>query len=348
MISLYLDNGYVDVAQIRATSPAFTMCTGARGIGKTYSWLKSYRITQPEPFVYMRRTQEQLDMCMQEQFNPFRKLDADYGIHTIPKKFGKRFIGFYNGVESGTEIQPEGEPVCYGMALSTIHNIRGFDASHIKTIIYDEFIPEPHERWMRNEFEALMNAYETINRNRELQGEPPVQLYCLSNSNTLANPYFIGLRMVRDVDNMIKAGIELKDFPSKRLRIIHLQRSPISEQKAQTALYQLTKGTRYSEMAIQNKYANESRSRSGSLPLRELMPLVQIGELVLYRHKSSRQLYGSTHVSGSPAVYGTSDADIARWRSAYGWTWELYMEDKIIWQDYLPEILYRNFMGETY
>ena len=101
-------------------------------------------------------------------------------------------------------------------------------------------------------------------------------------------------------------------------------------------------------MSLGNQFSAESRSRTGSWPLRELSPVVAIGELCFYQHKSRRELYGSTHISGAPQTFGTTDADIARFRAKYGWTWELYMEDRIVWQDYLPEILYRKFMGETY
>lgn len=348
-MNLYLDSGYLNVKYLRETAPAFTFCTGGRGVGKTYGFLKSYRLTDPAPFIFLRRTQEQIDMCMQEPFSPFKSIDVDNGIYTVAKKYGKRIVGFYNGVKNGDEIITEGPPLAYGMALSTIHNIRGFDASSIKAIIYDEFIPESHERLIKNEYEALMNAYETINRNRELKGEPPVKMFCCSNSNTLANPYFIGLGVVRAVDSMIAKEIEIKEYPNRQLRLIHLLHSPISEQKSTTALYTLTNGTQFADMALNNTYANESRSKTGNIPLKELIPLAAIGELCLYRHKSNaRKLYGSTHISGAPIIYKTSDADIARFKAAFGWTWELYLTDNIVWQDYLPEILYRNFMGSKW
>ena len=46
------------------------------------------------------------------------------------------------------------------MALSTVSNLRGFDMSDCTLLIYDEFIPEPHERPLKNEAAALFNAYE--------------------------------------------------------------------------------------------------------------------------------------------------------------------------------------------
>ena len=101
-------------------------------------------------------------------------------------------------------------------------------------------------------------------------------------------------------------------------------------------------------MALGNEFSQEARSRTGSIPLRELIPLVQIGELQIYRHKGGRQLYGSLHRSGAPEVFSTDDAGVARFRAKYGWLWEYYMEDQIIWQTYLPELLFRKFFGENY
>jgi hypothetical protein len=41
-------------------------------------------------------------------------------------------------------------PIGYTCALSTLSNMRGFDASDIQLLICDEFIPEKHERLLKN------------------------------------------------------------------------------------------------------------------------------------------------------------------------------------------------------
>lgn len=347
MPDLYTDKGWLAAASIRGSCPTFTMITGGRGTGKTYGFLQDLRVDDPAPFILLRRTQAQVDMLSQQRFSPFRAIDRDRGCLTAVKKISKYVTGFYDGIEDGDQVLPSGPPVAYALALSTVHNIRGFSAE-VDYIIFDEFIPEPHERWITDEFTALLNAYETINRNRELEGGTPVKLIMLSNANQLANPYYIGFGLVRQVDTMIRKGLTVWEDKDRDLMVINLAGSPISEAKRETALYKLSAGSRFAGMALDNTFSSESRSRTGSWPLRELQPLVCIGELCLYRHKSSRELYGSTHVSGSPIRYDTTDADIARFRAKFGWTWEVYLDDRIVWQDYLPEILYRKFMGENY
>ena len=346
-MNLYTDQGWLAAAQIRAAAPTFTWICGGRATGKTYGFLQDFRIDDPAPFILLRRTQAQVDMLSLQRFSPFRAIDRDRGSLTAVKKQGKFVTAFYDGIQDGDDVKPCGVPVAYAMALSTIHNIRGFSAE-VDAIIYDEFIPEAHERPIQDEWEAFLNAYETINRNRELTGKPPVKVFALSNANRLANPYFIGMGMVRQFDTMVTKGQAVFEDRQKDLMLINLVRSPISDAKAATALYKLSAGSGFAGMALSNQFTGESRSRTGSLPLRELTPVVSIGELCLYRHKARRELYGSTHISGAPVRYGTNDAEVARFRNKFGWTWEYYMEDRIVWQDYLPEILYRKFMGETY
>ena len=74
----------------------------------------------------------------------------------------------------------------YAGALSTFSNIRGADFSDVKIIIYDEFIPEKTNRCsIRNEWDALLNLIETVNRNRELEGEESVKIILLSNATNI-------------------------------------------------------------------------------------------------------------------------------------------------------------------
>lgn len=346
-MKLYTDQGWLAAAQIRAAAPTFTWICGGRGTGKTYGFLKSFRIDDPAPFILLRRTQAQIDMLSLQRFSPFRAIDADCGTITAVKKQGKFVTAFYDGIKDGDDIKPTGLPIGYAMALSTVHNIRGFSAD-VDAIIFDEFIPEAHERPITDEWESFLNCYETLDRNKQIMGKPATKVFALSNANRLANPYFIGMKMVRQFDTMVLKGQTVYEDRDKELMLINLVRSPISEAKAATALYKLSAGSGFAGMALANQFSGESRSRTGSWPLRELQPIVAIGELCLYRHKSNRELYGSTHISGAPEIFGTTDGDIARFRARYGWTWEIYMDDRIVWQDYLPEILYRKFIGETY
>lgn len=339
----------MDAPAIMAGALTFNIIVGGRGTGKTFGFLQELRLDNPRPFLLMRRTQVQADLISNPKFSPLLALDRVRGCHTLTKKINKYIGGIYEAeVNKDGTMEAYGPPLGYTAALSSIHNVRGYSAD-VDDIIFDEFNPEKGERQtISDEFNSFRNAYETLNRNRELEGRDPIKVWMLSNSNTLGNPYFIGLRIVEQVDRMIRKGQEVWRDPERGLMVINLAASPISEKKAATALYRLTGPDEFTGMALGNEFSQEARSRTGSIPLRELIPLVQIGELQIYRHKGGRQLYGSLHRSGAPEIFTTDDAGIARFRAKYGWLWEYYMEDQIIWQTYLPELLFRKFFGENY
>ncbi len=348
-MNLYTPDGWVDAPAIMAGALTFNIIVGGRGTGKTFGFLQELRLDNPRPFLLMRRTQVQADLISNPRFSPLLALDRVRGCHTITKKINRHIGGIYEAeVNKDGTLEAYGPPLGYTAALSSIHNIRGYSAD-VDDIIFDEFNPEKGERQtISDEFNSFRNAYETLNRNRELEGRDPIRVWMLSNSNTLGNPYFIGLRIVEQVDKMIRKGQEVWKDPERGLMVINLAASPISEKKAATALYRLTGPDEFTGMALGNEFSQEARSRTGSIPLRELIPLVQIGELQIYRHKGGRQLYGSLHRSGAPEIFTTDDAGVARFRAKYGWLWEYYMEDQIIWQTYLPELLFRKFFGENY
>ena len=197
-MKLYQDNGYVNIRGIIELGLPFNFVVGGRGTGKTYTALKTVK-EDAIKFFFMRRTQAQADLINKPEFSPFKALNSDEGWEVITKAVSKYNAAFYNGVEN----LPQGEPIGYTGALSTMSNVRGFDAQEVKILIYDEFIPERHERPIKNEGSALLNAYETINRNRELKGHPPLQLLCLANANDLSNPIFLELGLVKKAEQIL-------------------------------------------------------------------------------------------------------------------------------------------------
>lgn len=352
MISLYTSAGWLDVHSIlESTSTPFNFVIGGRGTGKTYGFLEQFRLVQPKPFMLMRRTQVETDLISKGDFSPFNAVDRIKGCHTVIKKLSKYHGGIYDGeLQDDGTVLPVGPPLGMVAALSTLHNIRGFSADYITDLVLDEFIPERGCAKIADEFDVFRNAYETINRNRELEDppRPPLRAWLLANANILGNPYFISLQIVEQVDRMISKGHSVWTNSERGITVINLVNSPISLAKAQTALYRLNGPDRFSGMALGNEFSQESRSKQGSIPLKELTPLVTIGELEIYRHKGGRELYGSLHRSGAPEVFSTDDAGVARFRARYGWLWEWYLDDRITWQTYLPELLFRKFMGENY
>lgn len=322
----------------------FNFVIGGRGTGKTYGAL-SVCVEDNLPFFFLRRTKTALDDAI--VMNPMNAIARDkdflYTCHLLPGS--KSIYGWYHG-QIGENAQLEDadkKPFGMGGSLVKVGKTRGLDARDIRIIIADEFVKAPYEQSIKDEASAFFNAYETINRNRELDGEPPVQAFLLSNSDDMVNDYFIELSLVDRIDKMQQAHENFYIDRKKGLTISLLSDSPISQRKDQTALYNLTRGTKYEQMAAGNAFVNNAHSQTRSLPLIELLPVVRIGELCIYKHKSADLFYGCLHASGTCKVYGTDDTERARFCRAHFYLWDAYMEGRFVFETYNSEALFQKF-----
>lgn len=301
-MGLYLDSGYVNMEYIMKKATAFNFVVGGRGTGKTYTTIKTL-VENKEKFIFMRRTQIQLDNICTRDLSPFKPINQDLGLNIEPFPVGKNTYKFcYTETdEEGNRII--GDTAAYAIALSTVSNLRGFSVSDANYLVYDEFIPERHERPLKEECLAFLNCIETINRNRELQGGKPVKTICLANANDFANPIFVGLQLVRTVENMLEKQKQEYINPQRGIAVYMLTDSPISIQKANTALYKL-KNKDFSDMAIKNIFANFDDDNIKPLNLKQYKPKFGIGELCFYEHKSiPGNYYICGHFSGTIPIY---------------------------------------------
>lgn len=342
-MKIYDDNGYVNIPEILQHEAVFIFIYGGRGTGKTYGALKEMK-EGDHRFIYMRRLQAQTDIVKKENMQPFKTLNDDMDWTVQPFPVNKYISAFYDSTlnEDG-KIIPTGYQRGLLTSLSTFSNLRGVDGSEIDTIILDEFIPELNERPIKGEADALFNAYETINRNRELKGKAPVKLLCLANSNRIDNPLFMELNLVRKAEKIRKEGREYLYDEKRKMLLIDLYKSKISEEKSDTALYQLTRGTEFYEMAIRNSFINEERGRIETRPIKEFRPLVSIGEITVYKHKSRKEYYVTTFKSGSPDSYTTGEKDRARFKLKYMYLWRAYMGRLVVFEEYMSEILFDKY-----
>jgi len=338
-MKIYDSNGYVNVRGILNEGYPFNFLVGGRGTGKTYTTLKVAREDR-KTFMLMRRTQSQADLISKPEFSVFKPLNNDLGWNIQVKSISKYNSMFYEPQSDDGNLP---HPIGYTCALSTLSNMRGFDASDIQLLIYDEFIPEKHERLLKNEADALFNAYETMNRNRELKGVAPIQMVCLANANDITNPVFESLKLIRIADKMQKGNADRWTDENRGIQLIMLHRSPISKLKSNTVLYNLTEGSEFSNMALDNDF-NVDRQHIKPRPLSEYMPICTIGELCLYRHKSDNRMYATTHLSGVfNRKYTLSESDRLQYQRLYRVHWDMYISRKIDFEDVLSEKLFIKY-----
>lgn len=336
-MNIYDVDGYLNIEKIINLPYTYIFVIGGRGTGKTYGALQ-YVINNNIKSILMRRTQSQLDIINKPDFAPIRPVCLDEGYTYSVKPISKQSAGYY--------IDDDNLPLITTAAVSTIANMRGFDASDRKIIIFDEFIPERHEKPIKNEAEAFLNAYETINRNRELQGDPPVKVLALANSNDIMNQLFIYLKLINPVARMIDKGNETWFDNKRSIAIIMPNKSPISEAKVETSLYKLAGDGDFTRMAIDNSFKNANSDMIKSRPLREYILRYSVGELNIYEHKSTREAYCSLHRSGTPRKeYPYKESELKRIRVDLIRYLKLFMTHNIYFEDIYCEALFRKTFG---
>ena len=346
MPSLYGTNGFVDMRSLISLNYPITIIIGARGTGKTYGALKTY-IEDKKPFILMRRTQSELEEIIRPEFNPFKSLNNDMGWNIIPSKVGKSTAAFYEGVEIDGKIKPSGERLGYAMALSTMASVRGFDASDITHLFYDEFIPEKHVRMIKSEGEAVFNAYETINRNRELKGQPPLYALFASNSNNIASPVLMELELSQKFYDMERKGQEYSILKDRGILLINLAKSPISARKSKTVLYKAVKDGHFKDMSLSNKFSVDA-SNIKPRPLIEYNIYLAVGELCIYKHKANNTYYVTKHRSGqTDKTYTAGETDLKRFIKHNSRLWFAYMKNKVMFETVADEVLFNAYFGNA-
>ena len=329
MAKVYDNNGWVNWDYLINQGSAFTMVVGARGVGKTYGLMK-YCLEQGRKFIYLRRLKSQLDQCANNAGNPFKKLNTDLGRNIKPK-----------GTQGGVLFDENGEVVALGVALSTVANVRGFDYSDYDMIIFDEAVASDGERPIPHEFNAFLNFYETVNRNRELSGDKPVQAVLLGNANRLTNPYYSGWHFMKTALNMIHGNQMIwRSGDGSRLMVLLLG-SRISEQKSNTVLYK-NASDGFITMALDNAFRTDG-TNIRSMPIREFNHVVSVGEIGIYRHKSERLYYVSS-LTQKGSFYDSYGMGLKMFQQDYWNLRILYMVNKIVYfESYECELIFREF-----
>lgn len=249
---------------------------GGRGIGKTYSAL-SYLLEAGKPFMYIRNTDKQMSLCASAFGNPFKKVNADHDRDVILKAAGEIYIIRDNAAE---------KTIGYGAALSTFENMRGVDLSDVEMVLFDEFIE--NRKLSFNQGKAFLNFYETVNRNRELEGRAPLIVIMLSNAQRLNNPILAELGLIPIIEDMIRTNSTMR---VTKEYFIELPVSEVSQEKAETALYKMAAGSAYADEALKNIFANDSFYNVKKQPLKEYRPVCALDDIFIYRHKSGASWY---------------------------------------------------------
>lgn len=324
-MNIYLNSGYLDFEQVYNDKRTFIFMVGARGVGKTFGAL-SYCLQHNIKFIYLRTKDTIVKKLSNDAFNPFKPVNEMYNRHI--KVNNKRTGGVTQFID-----QDNNEIVGYMLPLSTFSNFRGFDLSDIELILYDEFIPEVDERPLKNQAQILFNAYETSNRNRELQGRKPIKMICMSNANTIFNDIFLYLKITKKVYEMQKKHRMYYYDPERDLAIYCLFDSPISEAKKETALYKLTAESEFSSMALDNEYTIENEDLIRTYNITGFKPVCNVGECYFYVN-GNNIYYMTTFKKGVfVKTYSNQENSILNFKHNHYQIWSAFLDNRLFFED---------------
>lgn len=264
---------------------------GGRGIGKTYSTLDmlyEYRMfhvkqgNETGKFIYVRNTDKQLLKCRSDLGNPFKAWNLDHG----------RSVQFVPCDDDFLIVEKNGNDTIdlgYAFSLSTCQNIRGTSFPDVDFVVLDEFIQK--RKLTYPQFENFIDLYETVNRNRELFGEPPVKAVLLSNSQHLGNDILDGFNLIQKIEK-IKREKGSGSFHVKQLYCSILpDDNEITNAKRNTAMMNIIDGTKIASEFLDNDFSHDSFYNIARRPVKEYVPVCSIDDIYIYRHKTNGSYY---------------------------------------------------------
>lgn len=284
-----MESRYFTLEKAKKVDQPFNIFIGGRGTGKTFNTLDDSYVTNTEEtrFMYLRRTEVEVSSIADEKFNPFKAVNRINGYNVQARYSTKNSVGeFYETDENGEE-----RFLGYASALSTFGKLRGADLCDVDKIVFDEFIKTRAAHPLKDEADLFFNAYETINRNREIEGRSPLKAYLLSNATTLNSPILEELGLITVIERMKRKRQTAYTDRDRGIHIELLDNIKVSQEKRDTALYRLTKGTAYSAHALDNEFAYDSFENITQVNLNEYTPWVQLDDLYIYRHKHRLEFY---------------------------------------------------------
>jgi hypothetical protein len=218
----------------------FNFCAGGRGMGKTYDAKKrSVRkfIRKGEQFIYLRRYKEELSIAKRTFFADFSHEfpEYDFQIHG--------WEGQMAPAETRGDKKREWVTIAYFVALSQAQNVKSASFHKVTTIIFDEFIAEHGRQYLKDEANAFLGFYSTVDRNQD----KTIVLFC-ANSVSIMNPYFMYFEIRPDkLPELSKShsGFVACHFPDA---------ADFKNSVYETRFGKFIQGTEFGDYAVENQF----------------------------------------------------------------------------------------------
>lgn len=271
MSDFYTSEGWLDFEYILSKGAWLNIILGKRQVGKTYGTLQ-LMLRHNFYHILLRRTTAELDtIAASPDLNPYKVYEPEY--HTGLFKQAKKLCRICD-----YELDPEGKALPglqrgIATSLAEISHIRGFNGAAFSELVLDEAIPEKGVVTRKTEGEAFLNAYVTINGNRELQGLPPLRVWLLANTNRIDSPILESINVIDDILYMRRKGKE-ELLTSRGVYILQPGSVKVTEERKKTALMQqIDKRSDFYGMAMENEFAYDNSPYIKTMSLKGMRPL---------------------------------------------------------------------------
>ena len=167
-------------------------------------------------------------------------------------------------------------------------------------MFFDEFIPEKTVIKRKAEGDALLNAYVTINGNRELEGKPPLKLWLAANAFDISSDILSALGLTAEFDKLTRRGDEYAILDGG-VFLAFPRSEQVIDKRSQTAMMSYLKskqaGGTFREMALDNSFSYDSLNLVKPKPIKGYKPLACIDGMYLWHNGTSIYVCESAHGS---------------------------------------------------
>ena len=356
-MKLYTKAGWLDVPHVAEVADrnniSFIIIIGKRQIGKTYGVLK-FMLEKQKHFILLRSVMAEMDMLKHNVASPFESLPFNEIMGHSGRVVFESETQYTANIVRIDESEEGEEKTNIGMlsALSAIGRVRGINGRQFSDVVYDEFIPESHLLKVKNGGDAFLNMYTTIAGNREIEGDKPLRVWLLANSNNLDNDILNALNITGVVEKMSLRGEESRILKDRGIMVILPDSQLITEKRKRGALYKAVGGDgKFSKMAYENSFSYNDFSDVNPKPLDEYNPIIMIyGEsnptFTIYLHKTYKTLYVVQKVDANARhTYYETERDKMKFTRDFPEIKAAYLRGRFTFQNMTVKNEFLNYLG---
>ena len=153
----------------------------------------------------------------------------------------------------------------------------------------------------------------------------------------------MGLNLVTMAERMKKKEREIMIDQKRGIALVDCCYSPISQKKAETALYRMAGDGDFYNMAIRNNF-NNPLLPSVSRKLIEYRLMVSVGEINRYQHKSNGRFYVCPARQGTAPAYAANDTQLEMFRLRYGGLFDAFFALRVEFESNIMQLLFMTYL----